>query len=172
MALAQTSPGGGQHSPEQPACSVSPSQSRRRPKTRQVLPEAAIDATPLAEPDTSKTTDMEGETQDDSPRDSLLMYRSRRACRGTPLPSGECQSWLSRNEERQGVIGQAATQTAHHGLDEQEPPESIDTISPGARKSLEESPDLSFIPETVLLLPVAEVAHQLGAGNGVLPNSP
>ena len=172
VALAQTSPGGGQHSPEQPACSLSPSQSRRRPKTPPVLPEAATEATPLPELDTSKTTNMEGETQGDGPRHSLLMYRSRRARRGTPLPSGECQSWQSRNEERQGVTGQAATQTAHHGLDEQEPSESTDTIPPGARKSPEESPDLSFIPETLLLLPAAEVAHQLGTGNGVLPNSP
>ena len=100
------------------------------------------------------------------------MYRSRHARRDTPLPSGECQSWLSRNEERQGGTGRAATQTAHHRLDEQEPLESTDTIPPVARKSPEESPDLSFIPEFVLLLPPAEVAHQMGAENGALPEFP
>ena len=55
-------------------CSLSPSQSQRRSKTPPVLPEAATEATPLPEPDTSKTTDREGETQGDGPRDSLLMY--------------------------------------------------------------------------------------------------
>ena len=90
-----------------------------------------------------------------------------------------------------GVTGRAVTQTAHQGLEEQDPPEPTDSIppvtrtstgespvtrtspgeSPVTRTSPGESPDLSFILESVLLLPAADVAHQMGAENGALPEN-
>ena len=179
VALAQASLGGEQLLPEQPACGISPNQSRRRSETAPVPPEAAsvnlkaaIEATPGPEPDTSKTMAREGETLGDRPRDSLLMYRSRPARRDTTMTSGECQSWLAMTKEQQGVTCRAVTQTAHQGLEEQDPPESTDSIPPVRRTSPGESPDLSFIPEFVLLLPTADVAHQMGAENGALPKLP
>ena len=119
-ALAQASLGGEQLSHKQPARGISPNQSRRRSETAPVPPppppqaisynpETATEATPRREPDTSKTMAREGETLGDGPRDSLLMYRSRRARRDTTMTSGECQSYLAMTEERQGVTGQAIT---------------------------------------------------------------
>ena len=179
VALAQALPGGEQLSLKQLACGISPNQSRRRSETNlgppeavYVNPEAATEATLGPEPDTFKTMAKEGETRGDGPRDSLLMYRSRRARRDITMTSGECQSWLAMTEERQGVTGQAVTQMAHQGLEEQDPPEPMDSIPPVTRTSPGESPDLSFILESVLLLPAVDVAHQMGDENGASPELP
>ena len=182
VALAQVSLDGEQLLIKQPDCGISPNQSRRRSETDLVPHEAGYvnpkaeteetEVTPGSEPNTSKTMAREGETRGDSPRDSLLMYRSRRARRDTTMTSGECQSWLAMTEERQGVIGRAVTQTAHQDLEEQDPPEPTDCIPPVTRTSPSVSPDMSFIPESILLLPAADVAHQMGAENGVLPELP
>ena len=179
VALPQASPEGEQISIKQPACAISPNQSRRRAETDIETgygnPEAETEeteATPGPEPNTSKTMAREGETQGDGPRDSLLMYRSRRARRDTNMTAGECQSWLAMTEERQGFIGRAVTQTAHQASKELDPPEPMDSFPPVTRTSPSGPPNMSFIPESILLLPASDVAHQMGAEDGVLPNLP